>query len=481
LPVTERHPSYELWADRWSKCRDFVDGEDAVKAAGVKYLPMLDGWTSPQYDAYRSRASFFGAAGRTVSGLVGAAFRVDPAADVQEKMKEWLGDIDLAGTAFSTFCQTLVSEVLTTGRYGVLVEFSEGVQRPYLVGYRTGAIINWYVERRNGVDVLMQVVVYEPRLQRKADGFGFDAIPRYRELVLLGDPGVYIVRLWEKDEEASKTANEEKWKVVETITPKQRGASLSYIPFQFFGPRDLGADVEKPPVLDLVNVNEKHYQKSADLDHGLHWVALPTPWVAGLSAPADGTAAPAFHIGSSAAWALPEGAQVGMLEVAGNGFGALGERLGQLEDHMVVLGAKLLGTDKRGVEAAEAVKMRMSADNATLAAIVATGSAGLTKVMTWARDWAGISGDVKIALNEQFFDESLDSTEIASVIAAWQHGAIGWAELVNALKRGGLVAPETDPEELRARAAADRPEPAADETGAGGRQASGTRSQQASE
>jgi hypothetical protein len=45
-------------------------GEDAVKAAGVKYLPRLDDQSDDDYDAYRMRGSFFNATARTGEGFV---------------------------------------------------------------------------------------------------------------------------------------------------------------------------------------------------------------------------------------------------------------------------------------------------------------------------------------------------------------------------------------------------------------------------
>src|SRR3546814_9458095 len=62
-----------------------------------------------------------------------------------------------------------------------------------------------------------------------------------------------------------------------------------------------------------------------------------------------------LYIGSSTAWELPPGSQVGMLEVSGRGFGAQMARLQQVEQHMQALGAGML-KDKAGVEAAATAK-----------------------------------------------------------------------------------------------------------------------------
>jgi hypothetical protein len=42
-------------------------GEDAVKAAGERYLPRLDSQKDEEYAAYKARGSFFGGTARTRS------------------------------------------------------------------------------------------------------------------------------------------------------------------------------------------------------------------------------------------------------------------------------------------------------------------------------------------------------------------------------------------------------------------------------
>ena len=53
-------------------------GEDAVKAAGAKYLPRLDGQTEEDYLAYQSRACFTNATRRAADAFVGLVFRKAP-------------------------------------------------------------------------------------------------------------------------------------------------------------------------------------------------------------------------------------------------------------------------------------------------------------------------------------------------------------------------------------------------------------------
>src|SRR3546814_10685315 len=88
---------------------------------------------------------------------------------------------------------------------------------------------------------------------------------------------VYGVEVWEEGDRAVPGTGS-RWFLAEPrVTPTIRGRALDYIPFWFVGSTSLSPDVEKPPILDLVNANWHHSLLSADHDHGLHWVSLPTP------------------------------------------------------------------------------------------------------------------------------------------------------------------------------------------------------------
>jgi|SRR5215831_2341238 len=53
VPVSSTHPDYDANAADWSRARDVLAGEDAVKSAGEKYLPRLDVQTDEEFLAYR--------------------------------------------------------------------------------------------------------------------------------------------------------------------------------------------------------------------------------------------------------------------------------------------------------------------------------------------------------------------------------------------------------------------------------------------
>ena len=43
MSITSLHPEYIKRANQWETVRDCIEGEDAIKAKGPRYLPMLSG------------------------------------------------------------------------------------------------------------------------------------------------------------------------------------------------------------------------------------------------------------------------------------------------------------------------------------------------------------------------------------------------------------------------------------------------------
>ena len=78
VPVNSTHPDYDATLPAWVRARDVLAGEDAVKAAGEKYLPRLDSQSEQEFANYVRRASFFGATARTLDEYLDLVFRRAP-------------------------------------------------------------------------------------------------------------------------------------------------------------------------------------------------------------------------------------------------------------------------------------------------------------------------------------------------------------------------------------------------------------------
>ena len=99
MAVDATHPEYDAAAQGWSRARDVLAGEDAIKAAKERYLPRLDSQSDEDYAAYLMRASFFGATARTLEEFLDLIFRRAPSLSIggSEKLKAFVSDCDLWG------------------------------------------------------------------------------------------------------------------------------------------------------------------------------------------------------------------------------------------------------------------------------------------------------------------------------------------------------------------------------------------------
>jgi hypothetical protein len=355
-------------------------------------------------------------------------------------MDNIIADVTMGGLSLHQFAEVISEEVITIGRCGVLVDYPPIVNavtlaqaqaqgaRPYATMYNAESIINWKTGRINNVEQLTLVVLEEEN-EIAVDEFESKCEPQWRVLDL-GDGGIYRQRVFRKDKRGE-------FILVDEIYPQINGKALNKIPFEFFGVRDNSPCVDKPPLLDLVDVNLSHYRTTADYEHGLHFTGLPTPVVTGYYS--DDKSA-SLRIGSGTAWLLPDSqSKAFYLEFTGQGLGELREALRSKEAMMATLGARILAPEKRAAESAQTANIHRSSENSVLASISQSISIGLTHVMEYLRDWSGVTGDVKVELNRDFIPNSMTAQDLDSLVKAWQSGSISHQTLFDNLVAGDII------------------------------------------
>lgn len=445
MPVNVGRPDYVAALPAWTRDRDCYEGSDAVKAKGEVYLPKLGYHVADPkaYEAYKLRALFFNAMGRTVEGLAGAIFQKPPSITIEKRLEPDLKDVTLTGTSAEAFSLETTREVLKTGRYGILIDMSDARKRPYWIGYHAEAIVNWRTARMGGDEVLTMVVLCEhPEIPDPKDPFTPKTIEQYRVLELRPGPAampVYTQTVYRETGEGQT----KRWEpyaetgVDVVMAPSHRGTTLPFIPFTFVTPIGTGAAIEKPPLDDLAHVNLSHYRGYADLKHGLHWAALPTPWVAGRT----GDVSAPLTIGSAKAWELSETGKAGMLEVAGPGFGAIRQDLQDMQKMMATLGARLLEEQPTSSETMGAVGMRHAGEHATLRTV----AGAIEQAMTWAATvhawWMGTAATLAeagatVELNKEYFQVKASPDVVRVALLALQAEKISQAQFFNVLRTG---------------------------------------------
>ncbi len=451
MGVKSENTEYSQMKDVWQRCNDVADGTDAVHKGAEKYLPRLQDQEADNYAKSLKRTILFNATWRTIAGLSGMVFRKPPEIEVPAAITPMLEDVTMSGESLFMVAQDVTEECLKLGRVGILVDHPQGLtegislaqaeadgMRPFIKVYKAADIYNWRMGRVNNKSVLVEVRLKENHEVQDGE---WDVITEERYRVLsLGADG-YKVRVYKVDERGQEV-------LVSELIPLMRGKPLSYIPFQFIGTDDVSADVDAPPLIDLVDMNLHHYRITSIKCNALPF-AVPTMFIAGNLNLEPGEK---VYVGSTKAiHSNDPQANANYIEYSGQGLGAVEKEIDKAEAQMAILGARMLEPQRGSVESAEGQSIHRKGEESILSAISQTISIGLTNVMTWFADWAGASGTVKIQLNRDFYPVGMTPQMLTALLAGWQQGAYSAQTLFDNLQQSEIIDADVTFEDEEAR------------------------------
>ena len=439
---------YNIYAKKWAKIETILEGDDGIKEAGKAYLPQLTGQTAKEYASYKDRGVFFNAFSRTAQGLTGAIVRKDPVIKTDKKVEDLLPRIGANNESIQEANRLIVQSVIQFGYYGVLVgmDAAESVNaKPYFAFYCPSTILNFKTVQEGDELKLVKICLLESKMMDDpTNKYNQIETEQVRDMEIVG--GKLIVKIFVKKPGSGKNKDEVWLQEGADIEPKIVGKPLDFIPFVFFGSVTNTPKPDEPPLMDLANLNIKHWQLTVDYYHGLHYCAIPTAWAAGFGEKAD------LYLGGTKAWVSdnPQ-ANCGYLEFTGAGLGEIANALSKLESQMAILGARLLEEQKKAAEAADTVRMRYSGDTATLSSIVNCVEQGLTKAIDFAGRWLNMVTKTEVSLNREFVSERLSAQDITALLSAWQAGGISIDTFLYQLQTGEILSPDTSIDDEKGR------------------------------
>lgn len=457
MPVDTLHPAYTAHEKQAQRVRDAVAGTDAIKGRGEDYLPNPSGpldslsgdalkEAEARYKAYKTRALWLGVTGRTHEGLLGAVFRKAPTVELPAVIDYMREDSDGSGMALEQFARMLTSEILQSGRHGVLVDYPEAEDgltqeqtagmRATLRSYDSANIINW---RREGE--MLTLVVLREVYEKEVDQFQRDREYQYRVLSL--EDGAYVQTVYRDAKEVPEAR----------IEPRMaNGQRWPIIPFAFVGAVSNNEHPDKPVLLDLADTNVAHYQSSADRREGSHVVGQPM-----------------FHINigemSTDEWLelnpngitvgsrrgiQTKGGSAGLIQAAPNDMAR--EDMQDAMTAMLAIGARLIES-KGGNETAEAVRARSGAETSSLTSVANNVADALEQALEWAAQFmtsADVFEQIVIRINKEFYEETADPQMVMARIQELDRGLIADVDYWMWARRKGLIEPDRTDEDLRA-------------------------------
>lgn len=412
--------------DRWQRNRDHTNGSDAVKSAGIRYLPRRREMSDADYTAHVAATNYLPAAARTLQSHLGLVFRKPSRLTAPSALVSMTTAVTEDGKSLEQLARWSFREYLATNDGGLLIDHPEAADgmtvaqrlaldlRPYIARYSAEAIRGLTYGVVGGRKRLINV-----RLSEAAD--------RVRELTL--DGGVYTVITWMRTDAGE-------WIVTDTSQPKANGQVLDFIPFVPLGDED----EEGAAFDDLVSANCEHYLQAGKHEQAMLWLSRPKPWVAGVANDVE------LDVSPGSIWRFETtDVQVGMLQLDASGLSHITDHLAELKEQMAQLGSRMLASEKAAAEAAETVARRQASENSVLASMARHTGDRITEAVKILGRWLGVDvSTVAFALNTDFIPAPIDPQTIAQLVSLNQAGKLTDRELFDALQKGEIIDESVD-------------------------------------
>lgn len=441
---TTEHPEYVARKKQWEFVRDWIEGSDAIKAKGRKYLPCPIGMSDKRYQMLLDRAVVVNYVDQTLEGTHGMIFRRKPQMQFPEEIKKYMNNINCQGDNLYQFLSDTVYDIMQTNFGGYLVDIpsinesatvydaeKNGI-RPYITYYPAESIINWKFEVVRGVKIPILVVLKEAVEKDNKDSiFTHETVDQYRVLQLIN--GVYSQSIF-------KVLDSGKGEYTKEDIPfKANGKSLNYIPF-VFAPANYP---DKPMLKDIAEVNRGHYCKSADYENGVHLTTIPTGYVTGESPQVDSKKnIQPIYLGQDSFLMFPNAdAKVGILNYAGEGLTHCEEAMQAAELQMVVLGSRIITPEKGISETAESANIHRAGENAKLATFANNMSTVITKAINILIEMCGIDDTADIRLNTDYETQGFDANALNAMANIFSEGRLPLIALYKMMMRGEYLDP----------------------------------------
>ena len=433
--------------------RAVIEGQDAVKLLKKEALPGFIPEDLPRYDLFLERAIFTNYTGRTAQGLAGAMKRKDPVVELPTQLEYLLENADGSGTGLIELQEQMSKEILDVGECGILTvrpsapegataedEAAMGL-RTKLCLYPRESIINWKYKTVNNVSILSLVVLVEWEDIEVNDEFKSDIRPVYRVLAL-DESGNYYQRVYDYN----------KTQVGEDIQIKDSsGSHLKKIPFETAGSSLNILGGNKPPLMDMAQVNIGHFRNSADYEEGVHIHGQGTLFidVGDMSTDQFSAANPnGVVVGARRGLVLGKGGKADIVQMLANG--PANEAMERKEEQMLAIGAKIVQSASTEKTAEEA-KINAGAESASLNTISDNIANAFIKSLQHAADFEGANKEEIVFLpNKEFFPETIDPQIIAQMIMLGVDGTIAKKDIRAKLRKTELLAADRSDEDIQA-------------------------------
>lgn len=444
--VAFERAEYRAIKPQYNLIADCVAGESAIKSKKTTYLPMPNPEDKSKenqlrYDAYLTRAVFYGVAAQTVEGLVGQIFLRDPVIELPPALDFLTDDATGSGVPLAQLVKNACTEVVPKSRGGLFVDYpdtgdagatlaqvNKGEVRATIEFVHPLNIINWRYEKK-GAQKLPTLIVFKESYVKEDDGFETKTETQYVELRMEG--GVYRKSIYREKNGAAPFAS---------YYPKDaNGKNFDHIPFKMLGAVTNEEEVDRPLLYQICSVNIGHYRNSADYEESVFMLGQPTPVFSGLTVEwVNEVMKGVVALGARGGIMLPVGGDAKLLQVEPNTMAK--EAMEHKEGQMLALGAKLIEASQTQRTATESTNDQ-TAENSVLAQVATNIGDGFVWAIKECALFEVGTTEVKasVKLNKEFDLQKLTADMRSALLKEWQAGGITFTEYRQNLRRGGIA------------------------------------------
>ena len=457
MPLTaedleKTHPDYNALEQRRRVCRDLLGGTDAMREAGVEYLPQEEAEEHKDYQRRLDRSFLYNGFAKTVANLTGRVFDHPVSVEGHAKYEEWAANITNSGQDLETFAAQVFKTGVSEGMAFILVDYpvvseDEGptdnydamksAARPYMCEIKPQDLYWWWVVNNEGEQVLTEIAWKDTYVDRKTGR-------RMNQIRTWERGGIW--QIWRKPSAAVNTP--EQW----VISSEGSADPVTEIPLVaiYFGRKthSLGAE---PPLRDLADMNVEHWQSDSDQRHVLHVARVPVLVTKGLMQ--DGKPQKVV-IGVNRSLNLPADGDAFYLEHTGRAIEAGEKDLQKIESRMAAMGISLLLAQRPGDMTATEKAIGKAAEESALQVMAKACKAGLEQAFAFMGAWVpeAVGGAMPVVTMNTEYDMVInDAAELQSIDNDRDRGDISRETMWEEKKRRGIYGKDFTTERENAR------------------------------
>ena len=408
MPVSTEHADYTKYKTDWVKVRDSIAGESVIKSKDETYLPRsagMSGEYASAYEAYKERAHFPLVCAYALQGTLGVILNTQPEFKVPKKLEYILKRATNDGLTLNQLFLNMVSDVLQTGRVPLVVEIDQVANQFRFVKYDAEDFINWKtkINIKEATKELSLAVFKEP-VDNASDEFDHGIKDGYTVLSILDNE--CIVRKYIQDRN--------NYESVTSLT--YFGKPINKIPVFVAGSITNSIDVQPIPLLAVANASVQIYRKEADLSNAEYLSCNPTLVATGVVSEDE---IPNI-VGSSVLITLSDPtARVFYTTTDVAALDHVAKHIDSLYEEAIRHGVSLLES-RKGVEAADALRIRQSVQAATIYSIYLSVLGAITDGLKLMCRWADLDEEeVEVDKPSTLTQDTPDSSLIKNLVEGY--------------------------------------------------------------